>query len=162
MEPFIYLKEHEGWVINTLYAKIAHSTRVWKGLRYGKVFDKHKEFHHEVKLGDEDVGREHWVGSLGHLVSMVGLEGEEGLEGAGGSGAANVRLEEGTEVKLYAVGEDTPPIDPRLTSALHQSDNMDWAPSSPVGARVPAIRAGEMFILGRDGVMAGVTERMQM
>ena len=93
---------------------------------------------------------------------MVGVEGEEGVEGDSGSGAANVKIEEGTLVKLFAIGEEYIPIDPMLVSPSSQLEAMDWTPSGPVAERLPLIRAGAMFVLGGDGAVEGGAERMQM
>ena len=106
LEPFLNLEWYEGWVVNTLYAKIQHSTRVMKGAKHGKVFDDYGELYADVELGDGDVGREHWVGSLGYLTSMLDVEGEEESEGEGKGRRVNVRIEEGTEVRVFVVGKE--------------------------------------------------------
>lgn len=117
VDPLFELEKCDGWVVNTLWAKIYHSGRITAGVRHARGYDgvgmvggwggeavpgavavgeeeggegKGKGKEKEKEKEDEGV----WVGSLHPVLAMVGV-------GAG----ANVELKEGREVRCAAVGD---------------------------------------------------------
>ncbi len=92
-------RRFDGWVINTLMAKIQHSMLITRGARCVKVFgDATAEVRVDgMKKGlkdDKDGGEEEevWVGSLHPVLSLVRKEGEDGVGMEKGKG--NVIIEE--------------------------------------------------------------------
>ncbi|KAL9610945.1 MAG: hypothetical protein Q9167_004387 [Letrouitia subvulpina] len=78
-----YLKYADGWMINTMLAKIQHATRVSRGPVYSKVFDDRgklrQRLYHGGSKGERD-GRafkgprtddDVWVGRLDPLLNMI-------------------------------------------------------------------------------------------
>jgi len=112
VDPLFELERCDGWVVNTLWAKIYRSGRITEGVRHEKRYDGAGKVggwggeEEEVAVGEEEGGGEGqgkdkegegegvWVGSLHPVLAMVGLR--EGV---------NVEVREGREVKCVAVGD---------------------------------------------------------
>ena len=97
IDPIINLDTTDGWIINTLYAKIMHSTRITHGVRYSKKYNEIGKLVSEAALAPETVKREVWVGTINPVFSMIGVADESIGE------KPNVLVSEANMVKCFPV-----------------------------------------------------------
>ncbi|KAI9695665.1 MAG: hypothetical protein M1836_006117 [Candelina mexicana] len=81
--PLKDLSRFDGWVINTLMAKIERSMRITEGARCVKVYGEQRK-----GIGGGKDGERVWVGSLHPVFSLIGKDEE------GGPGQGNVVVKE--------------------------------------------------------------------
>ncbi|MCJ1341634.1 hypothetical protein MMC09_006930 [Bachmanniomyces sp. S44760] len=106
LDPIIDLEKWDAWVVNTLFAKIMHSTRISKGARHVKSYDcdgqllpglarnllSSKRFEDIV-----DRGQDIWVGTLHPIFSMIPVADPEKGE------KPNIRFQESGVIKCLPV-----------------------------------------------------------
>lgn len=158
------LEKWDGWVINTLYAKIECSVRVTRGARVWKRYDaggevvaegamregveagkgEEKREDEEQKGGDgkgeggekeeSRAGNEVWIGSLHTVLSMVGVASEERGE------RANVAIREGGKVECVALSpipSDSDPVDTPMESNAVGHHDIEINPANPATTNPP-------------------------
>ena len=97
IDPIMDLHLADGWMINTLFAKIMHSTRITHGARYAKRYDDAGKLAYETLLPPEKFKREVWVGTISPTFSLIGVADESIGE------KPNVKAIEGNLVKCVPV-----------------------------------------------------------
>ncbi|MCJ1377875.1 hypothetical protein MMC17_000971 [Xylographa soralifera] len=96
IDPVAHLEKTDGWVLNTLFAKIIHSTQITKGARHAKMYDDIGKLVYEEAPAPKPVDEDVWVGSIHPIFSMVKLADRDKGE------SANVIVEVGKGVKCFA------------------------------------------------------------
>ena len=100
IDPIAHLDKTDGWILNTLFAKIMHSTRITKGARHAKVYDDIGKLIAEQAPAPQPVDEEVWVGTIHPIFSMISVaDAEKGEE-------PNVTVREGKDVECFAKGQD--------------------------------------------------------
>ncbi|MCJ1393717.1 hypothetical protein MMC18_006593 [Xylographa bjoerkii] len=150
IDPFTHLDKTDGWVLNTLFAKIMHSTQITKGVRHAKTYDDIGKLVHEEAPAPKPVDEDVWVGSIHPVFSMIGLvdrdEGERSnviVElGKGVKCFAPSNVETSKETSEEAMGTDTGAYEStqsggtvciRAGEYILRSSNLDRFPASSVG-----------------------------
>ena len=136
--PFERLDSYDGWVINTLYAKIMHSMRITKGARHAKIYDEKGRLIREETPAPEPVSETVWVGTIHNVFSMIGIADKN--KGS----RPNVTVDEDENVKCFAVSSEAASAEAEAQS--NKSPDMDvdpnLSPFSPSLNKV-CIRVGE-------------------
>ncbi|MCJ1432014.1 hypothetical protein MMC27_001370 [Xylographa pallens] len=96
IDPVRHLDRTDGWILNTLFAKIMHSTQITKGARHAKTYTNFGKLVHEGAPAPEPVDEDVWVGSIHPISSMVKLADQDKGE------SENVTMEVGKGVKCFA------------------------------------------------------------
>ena len=161
LDSMTSLDRRDGWIMNTLYAKIMHSTRISTKARHAKIYNRVGKLVSEQSSDDEGTQDQNirargvptstlvdenlqpsgkkdqdvWVGTIHTVFAMVGVADE--VEGE----KANVTVEDEGIVKCFPVVRGN-------ASADHSSD-MDVDNEHMEGDGMPCIKAGE-FILRSD------------
>lgn len=129
-DPFRYLEQSDGWVINTLLAKIQHSVEIATGAMSAIIFDIDKEEKtycyrgleawvsdkNEAVYDSEEELNEVWIARLDPLVSMIRVADEAKSEKPN----CWVKYEEG--IRIIA-GQPDDPLDEK-TVAVKQGEVM--------------------------------------
>ena len=141
----VHLKDYDGWIINTLYAKIMHSTHISEGVRKAKIYDDHGKLVSESTSTAWSLDKDIWVGSLHTALAMVGTADEAAGE------KANVSLRDESVVKCYPVTRDNVDVemedDEEVTMEIDDSDEETAAVRmSPGERRKACIEAGEAIV----------------
>ncbi|MCJ1296779.1 hypothetical protein MMC34_008346 [Xylographa carneopallida] len=100
IDPVRHLNRTDGWMLNTLFAKIMHSTQITKGARHAKVYDDIGKLVNEETPAPEPVDEDVWVGSIHPVSAMV-----EFADQAKGE-KSNAVVEYGKGVKCIAPSRD--------------------------------------------------------
>ena len=142
---YVHLRSYDGWIINTLYAKIMHSMCVTKGVRHAKVYDELGKLVVEPTARAQNVvDQDVWVGSLHPIFSMIGIADETKGE------KANVSVTDGAMMKCYPLprdgnrdGDGISGDDEDIAMEIDDSDEEVMAMRlSPEDKKRPCIRAG--------------------
>ncbi|MCJ1474619.1 hypothetical protein MMC13_003279 [Lambiella insularis] len=96
IDPVTHLDKTDGWVINTLYAKIMHSTRITKGVRHSRTYDEGGKLVREETFAPEPVDHDMWIGSIHPVFSMISVIDDDEDR------VPNVVMREGRSVKCFA------------------------------------------------------------
>lgn len=135
IDPITHLDKTDGWVINTLYAKIMHCTRITKGVRLSKTYDDIGKLIREEMLVPQPTSHEMWVGSIHPIFSMIGVVASDEVE------AANVVMREGRSVKCFATSNRKQSLQTEESLETDADDNMHL--DNPTK---PCIKAGDRIL----------------
>ncbi|MCJ1251957.1 hypothetical protein MMC30_009195 [Trapelia coarctata] len=129
VDPVYNLPHTDGWVINTLYAKIMQSTRITQGVRHAKLYDERGKLLTQASPAPQECVRQSvWVGSIHPVLSMMWLAAKVGER-------YNVGVREGREVLGTAPGGGYVPTGEEEEEGVVES--------------TPAIGEGEEIVRGR-------------
>ena len=95
IDPVRHLDRTDGWILNTLFAKIMHSTQITKGARHAKTYDDIGKLVYEEAPAPEPVDEDVWVGSIHPIFAMINLADQDKGENA------NVVVEMGKGMKCF-------------------------------------------------------------
>ncbi|MCJ1286613.1 hypothetical protein MMC26_005959 [Xylographa opegraphella] len=96
IDPVRELERTDGWILNTLFAKLMHSTQITKGVRHAKKYDVVGKLVSEEAPAPEPLDEDVWVGSIHPIFAMIKLADSEKGE------SANVSVEQGKGVQCFA------------------------------------------------------------
>ena len=159
LDSMTSLDKRDGWIMNTLYAKIMHSTRIsTKGARHSKVYDlvgkliseqvpvDEGKIDQDIRSGSipasplpderprpvEQSDQDVWVGTLHTVFAMVGVADEAKGE------TANVTITDEGTVKCFPV--------PVQNAGGDGNSDKDVDMGRMEGERVPCIKAGDYIL----------------
>ncbi|MCJ1408692.1 hypothetical protein MMC19_002767 [Ptychographa xylographoides] len=101
VDSILNLQMVDGWVINTLFAKIMYSTRISQGPRITKNYNTLGQFVSEEPSGPNEFDEDVWVGTIYPIFSLIRTANEKIGE------KPNVTISERSQIKCYAI-EDEP------------------------------------------------------
>ncbi|MCJ1402155.1 hypothetical protein MMC11_005374 [Xylographa trunciseda] len=135
IDPLLHLDKTDGWVLNTLFAKIMHCTQITKGVRHAKTYDEIGKFVHEEAPAPKPVDEDVWVGSIHPIFSMVShADSDKGEK-------SNVTVKRGKGVKCFAPSD----IKTSPETAKEDVGTGAGADRSAKSQGTVCIRAGELI-----------------
>ncbi|MCJ1441850.1 MAG: hypothetical protein MMC23_002342 [Stictis urceolatum] len=94
------LDKLDGWVVNTILAKIDHSMRITKGFKQVKIYDSEGNLRSESVAGDTNRDEDVWIGTVHPVFSLVPtIDLSKG-------GMANISVTDIVEIECRAGSEE--------------------------------------------------------